>query len=166
MSIKFGLTKGLVNTRYAPLAALIFHYQQAQRLKPLEGVAIPIKTRDFSPTSKLKQVLLSILAGCEYVSEVNIKLKPECVLAQVCDLDHFSEQSTLSRTLNALTLMNIDQLRVAVTTIWQQDSQSLAHDWRGFLWLDYDLSGLPCGKQAQEGKKGFFSGKKTSLVAN
>jgi hypothetical protein len=166
MSIEFGLTKGLVNSQYAPLAALIFHYQQAQTLKPLECVVIPIKTRDFSPTSKLKQILFSILAGCEYLSEVNIKLKPELALARVCHLDRFSDQSTLSRTLEPLTLMNIDQLRTAVTMIWQQDSQTLAHDWRGFLWLDFDLSGLPCGKQAEEGKKGFFSGKKTSPVAN
>ena len=161
MSIEFDLTKELVNTQYAPLAALMFHYEQSQRLKALEWIQIPIKTRDFTPTSKLKQVLLSMLAGCEYLSEVNIKLKPEKVLAQVCHLGSFSDQSTLSRTLDALTLMNIDQLRAAVTTIWQQDSQTLAHDWRGFLWLDFDLSGLPCGKQAQEGKKGYFSGKKT-----
>ncbi len=166
MSIEFGLTKELVNTQYAPLAALIFHFEHTQRLNPLDWVLIPIKTRDFSPTSKLKQVLFSMLAGCEYLAEVNIKLKPEQVLAQVCHLDRISDQSTLSRTLDALTLMNIDQLRAAVTTIWQQDSQTLAHDWRGFLWFDFDLSGLPCGKQAQEGKKGFFSGKKTSLVAN
>lgn len=161
MSIEFGLTKKLVNTQYAPLAALIFHYEQSQRLKPLEGVLIPIKNRDFSAPSKLKQVLFSILAGCEYLVEVNLKLKPEQVLAQVCHLDHFSDQSNLSRTLDALTLMNIEQLRAAVTTIWQQDSQTLAHDWRGFLWLDFDLSGLPCGKQAQAGTKGYFSGKKT-----
>ena len=161
MSIEFDLTKELVNTQHAPLAALICQYEQSQRLKPLEWVHIPIKTRDFSPSSKLKQVLFSILAGCEYLFEVNIKLKPEVALAQVCHLDHFSDQSTLSRTLDALTQMNIEQLRAAVTTIWQQDSQTLAHDWRGFLWLDYDLSGLPCGKQAQEGTKGFFSGKKT-----
>lgn len=161
MSIEFGVTKELVNTQYGPLAGLIYHYQQTHRLTPLEEVIIPIKTRDFSPASKLKQVLLSILAGCEYLSEVNIKLKPEKVLAQVCDLESFSDQSNLSRTLDALTLMNIDQLRTAVTTIGQQESQTLTHDWRGYLWLDFDLSGLPCGKQAGQGKKGFFSGKKT-----
>jgi hypothetical protein len=52
MGIEFGLTTGLVNTKYAPLAALFFHYQRAQTLKPLEIVRVPIKTRDFSPTSK------------------------------------------------------------------------------------------------------------------
>jgi hypothetical protein len=161
MSIEFGLTTGLVNTKYAPLAALFFHYQQAQMLKPLEIVTVPIKTRDFSPTNKLQQVLLSILSGCQYLSEVNVKLKPETALAQVCHLEHFSDQSNLSRTLDALTLMNLAQLRAGVTTIWYQHSQTVAHDWRGFLWLDFDLSGLPCGKTAEESQKGYFSGKKT-----
>ena len=75
MSIEFGLTKGPVNTQYAPLAALSAHYQQNQTLKPLREVQIPIKERDFSPWDKLIQVLLSILAGCETLSEVNIRLK-------------------------------------------------------------------------------------------
>ena len=71
MNIEFGLTQEVVNTQYAPLAALIFHYEHTQRLKALEWVQIPIKTRDFSPSSKLKQVLFSILAGCEYLSDHN-----------------------------------------------------------------------------------------------
>jgi hypothetical protein len=161
MGIEFGLTTGLVNTKYAPLAALIFHYQQVRMLKPLAIVTVPIKTRDFSPTSKLHQVLLSILSGCQYLSEVNVKLRPETALAQVCHLERFSDQSNLSRMLDGLTLMNLAQLREGVTTIWHQHSQTVVHDWRGFLWFDFDLSGLPCGKTAEESQRGYFSGKKT-----
>jgi hypothetical protein len=166
MSIEFGLTNEATNTTYAPLAALWVHYQQNQTLKALERVTIPIKTKDFSPATKLQQILLSILAGCEYLSEVNIKLKPEQALARACHWERFTDQSNLSRSLDALTLMNIKQLRGAVTTIWHPHSQAIGHDWRGFLWLDFDLSGLPCGKEAQESQKGFFSGKKTRRVAN
>lgn len=162
MNIELGLSQEAVNTHYAPLAALIWQYEQSQRLKALEEVQIPIKTRDYSPSGKLKQVLYSILAGCEYVVEVNVKLKPEKGLAQVCGLESFSDQSTLSRTLDALTLMNIEQLRTAVTTIWRQESRTVAHDWRAYLWLDFDLSGLPCSKRSQKSTKGYFSGKKTS----
>jgi hypothetical protein len=32
--------------------------------------------------------------------------------------------------------------------------------------FDFDLSGLPCGKQAQGGQKGYFAGKKTGQVGN
>ncbi|MCP4008849.1 MAG: hypothetical protein GY726_04960 [Proteobacteria bacterium] len=156
----------LVNTQYGSLAALSACYQRNQTLRPLETVAINMKTVAYAPADKLQQVLLSILSGCEYVSEVNTCLKPDRALAKVWGHERFADQSTLARTLDGLTLMNIDQLRTAVTTIWRQHSHTLAHDWRGFLWLDFDLSGLPCGKGAEASTKGYFSGKKTSPDAS
>ena len=166
MTIELSLTDELTNTNYAPLAALFAHYQQNQRLKPLEQVQIPMRKRDFSPPDKLLQLLLSILAGCESLVEINSKLKTEHALAKVGQWDRFADQSTLSRTLDALTLKNIEQLRSATRTIWYPTSQAHHHDWRSYLWLDFDLSGLPCGPRAQESQKGFFSGKKTSPAAN
>jgi len=166
MTIEFGLTDELTNTQYAPLAALSVHYQQNLTLKPLAGVRIPVKTRDFSPCDKLIQVLLSVLAGCETLSEVNVRLRPEANLARLWQWGRFADQSCLSRTLDALTLKQIDQLRAATVHIWRSGSLTTQHDWRGYLWLDFDLSGLPCGKQAEESQKGYFSGKKTSPGAN
>ena len=161
MTIEFGLTEGLTNTRYAPLVALSAHYQENHVLAPLEQVRIPMKERDFSPADKLIQVFLSILAGCETLSEVNVRLKPEVHLAAVWGWDRFTDQSNLSRTLDGLTLKNIDQLRQSTIAIWQAHSRVRSHDWRRFLWLDFDLSGLPCGPQAEASQKGYFSGKKT-----
>jgi len=166
MNIEFGLTDGPVNTQYAPLAALLAHYQYNQTLKPLETVRIPIRTRDFSPVDKLLQVLLSILAGCETLYEANTQLKSEVALAQIGHWKGFTDQSNLSRTLDALTLKQIEQLRTATTHIWRAHSHTCAHDWRGYLWLDFDLSGLPCGKQAEASRKGYFAGKKTPPDAN
>lgn len=166
MTIELSLTDGLTNTNYAPLAALSAHYQQNQRLKPLAGVQIPVRTRVFSPCEKLTQVLLSILAGCETLSEVNSTLKQEQALATAWQWKRFADQSTLSRTLDALTLTNIEQLRAAANEIWRRRSQTHRHDWRGYLWLDFDLSGLPCGPQAQASQRGYFSGKKTPQAAS
>jgi hypothetical protein len=166
MTIEFGLTNELTNTQYAPLAALSVHYQQNLMLNPLAEVQIPVKTRDFSPYDKLVQVLFSVLAGCETLSEVNVRLKPETNLARLWQWDRFADQSCLSRTLDALTLKQIDQVRGATAHIWRSHSLAAQHDWRGYLWLDFDLSGLPCGKQAEESQKGYFSGKKTSPDAS
>lgn len=166
MTIEFGLTNELVNTQYAPLAALSVHCQQNLTLKPLKEVHIPVKKRDFSPSDKLIQVLLSILAGCETLFEVNVRLKAEVGVARVWQWERFADQSCLSRTLDALTLKQIDQLREAVTLIWRSHSLTMCHDWRSYLWLDFDLSGLPCGKQAEKSQKGYFSGKKTSRGVN
>lgn len=161
MTIEFGLTTGCVNTQYAPLTALSVHYQQTEMLKPLEQVNIPLKTREFTPADKLNQCLLSILAGCRTLSETNLKLKPELGLAKLWGWDRFVDQSNLSRTLDALTPMNVEQLQNAVTEVWRSHSMAMNHDWRGYLWLDFDLSGLPCSSQAEASQKGYFSGKKT-----
>jgi hypothetical protein len=161
ISLLPGKPEHFVNTQYAPLAALSAHYQRNETLKPLEAVAVAMKTVTYSPASKLQQVLVSILSGCEYLSEVNTCLRPDHSLAQVWQLECFAEQSTLARALDGLTLMNIAQLRAASTAIWQQHSHALRHDWRGFLWLDFDLSGLPSGKGAEASCKGYFSDKKT-----
>jgi hypothetical protein len=170
MTIEFRLwnepSGGVLNTQHAPLVALAAHYQQHKTLQPLESVDVSMKTVSYSPGSKLQQVVLSILAGCATVSEVNTRLKPDKALVHAWGLEQFTDQSMLMRTLDALTQMNIEQLRTAVTTIWRQHSQTLSHDWRGFLWLDFDLSGLPCSPHAEASTKGYFSGKKTAPDAS
>jgi hypothetical protein len=166
MAIKFDVTDELVNTQFAPVAALAAYYQDKSVLEPLQKVVPAVKKRDFSLPNQLTQVLLSILTGCEYLSVVNTRLRPERRLAQLYRIQQFAHQGTLSRSLDELTLTNLDQLDQAVRAISQRSSRTLAHDWRGFLELDFDLSGLPCGKQAQGSQKGYFSGKKMSPVVS
>ena len=166
MSLQFGLTPELTNTQFAPVAALAAYYEAQNMLEPLQSVTSGAKQGDFTLANKLTQVTLSILAGCEFISVVNTKLRPERVLAQLKRIDCFAEQSTLARALNELTQMNLTELELAVRQICHRCSRSRRHDWRGFLMLDFDLSSLPCGKQAEGSKKGYFSGKKTALVAN
>ena len=166
MKLQFGLTSELINTQYAPLAALLAYYQAEKAFEPLQSVALATENGDFTLAEKLEQTLVSILAGCEYISVVNTKLRPERKLAQVKRIDRFADQSTLARGLNDLTQMNLSQLEAAVRQISDRCSQTRHHDWRAFLQLDFDLSALPCGKQAEGGQKGFASGKKTGLCAN
>ena len=159
MFIKFGKTTKLFNTQFAPIVTLIAYYQNQNVLEPLQSVIEKDK-------NTLDQVVLSMLTGCETISEVNAKLRPEQILAQVKRIDSFSEQSTLSRGLDRLSQMNLTDLEAILRQINHRCSRTVRHDWRGFLELDFDLSGLPCGKQAEKSEKGHFSGKKTSLVAN
>ena len=166
MDIKIDFTNELTNTSYAPLAALFAHYQRNHLLEPLRQVQIPMQMRDFEPHSKLKQVLTSILAGCETLSEVNPSLKQERILAQVLGIPRLADQSNLSRTLDALTLKNIEELRSSTGIIWQPLSRVASRDWRSYLWMDFDLSGLPCGPKAEASQKGYFAGKKTSVAGN
>lgn len=160
MTIKIDLTDGVTNTQFAPLVALSAYYQQKQVLEPLNNVTICQKKRDFQVVDKLIQVVLSILSGCQTLSEVNSKLRTEVGLAQVWGWKRIADQSTLSRTLDALSLKQIDELRLAVTQIWKNIGQTTKHDWRAYLWLDYDLSSLPCGPQAEASQKGYMGQKK------
>ena len=166
MQIEIGITEEAYNTKYAPLAVLAAKYRSSQRLKPLQEVSIGTKKVNYSGQDKLEQLLLSILAGCEYVSEVNTKLKTEEALAQAWGWQHFADQSSLSRCLDGLTQMNLDELAQSSHEIWRERSQVLGYDGRGYLLLDLDLSGLPCSKRSEGSRKGFFSDKKTSQDAN
>jgi hypothetical protein len=166
MTIKVEFTGEYCNTRYAPLAVLSAHYQQKQVLEPLRTVTISQKKRDYQAFDKLCQVLLSILSGCMTLNEVNSKLRSEVGLAQIWSMKRIADQSTLSRTLDTLSLKQIEELRLAVTQIWREIGRTPSHNWRCYLWLDYDLSSLPCGKQAEASQKGFASGKKTSSAVN
>jgi len=166
MSLQFGLTPELTNTQFAPVAALATYFAAHFVLQPLQLVTSAAKQSTFTLENKLTQVILSILTGCEFISLVNTRLRPEQKLAQLYRIELFADQATLSRALNRLTQMNLVELDTAVQQICQRCSRTLHHDWRGFLWLDFDLSGLPCGKQAQGSSKGYFSGKKTSPDGN
>lgn len=166
MGIEFDLTTGPFNTKYAPLAALGWHFQVQERLKPLEKVQDESGNPEFSLADKLIQVLISILANCEYICEVNSRLRSERKLAQAWGFERFLEQSSLAIALNRLSRTKMGQLEQAVQVIWRESSRAIGHDWRGLLWFDLDLSGLVCGKEAEGSEKGYFSGKKTLLDAN
>jgi hypothetical protein len=133
MSLQFGLTPELTNTQFAPVAALSVHYKAQNVLRPLQSVTSEAKQSDFTLANKLTQVILSILTGCEFISVVNTRLCPEQKLAQLYRIDHFADQSTLSRALNGLTQMNLVELDTAVQQTCHRCSRTLRDEWRAGL---------------------------------
>jgi hypothetical protein len=123
MAVEIGFTNELTNSQFAPLAVLCAHYQQNNFLAPLVEVTIPMQKRDFSSAEKLTQMMLSILSGCETLSEVNGRLKSEVGLTEVMGWENFADQSSLSCTLDVLTPQNIEQLRRSTTAIWRENSR-------------------------------------------
>lgn len=160
MAIEIGLTQEECNTQYAPLAVVLATCQANRLFQPLESTAILMKSRDFTPADKLMQVLISILAGCETLSEVNLRLGREQHIATIGGWPRFSDQSNLSRMLDTLTQKQIDSIQQATHEIGWSRSRIRSRDWRKFLWLDFDLSGLPCSAEAEKSQKGYFSEKK------
>ena len=102
MKLKFGLTQEFTNTQYAPLAALLAYYEAEKALEPLQSVTSASLNGDFTLAEKLEQTLISILAGCEYISVVNTKLRPERNSSQ------FASNSKPQTGVSGLTRVNHD----------------------------------------------------------
>ena len=99
MITEFGLTDGPFDTKYAPLAAFGVRLWQDGTLKHFAKVV----EDGFTPSNKLIQVLSSILAGCEYVCEVNGRLMSETGLARAWGTVRYLERSSLDLGLNRLS---------------------------------------------------------------
>ena len=156
------------DTGFAPLGVLGYCLMRTSFLSPvLRAVTVPIKTVQHLPAAKLLDVLVSILAGCRAVSQVNTRLRPDLALAQAWGRPQFAAQATLARTLDRFTDADVCQLRHGCDALFRRESRTLRHpfadDW---LWLDIDLTPLPASKHAQASTKGKISPKKTSMAAN
>lgn len=159
--------KSTATTSHVPLAALGYALGCAGVLSPLHEVALSIKTRSHSPSGKLIEALVLILAGGRATAQAELLLRPNRGLACGWGQDQFAEQSTLARTLDAFDEESITGLRTAFEAILRSYGGAPCHDYRrGDLWLDGDLTGLPASRRAEGSTKGYFAGKKTVSDAN
>jgi len=70
-------------TCFAPLGVLGYCLTQTQFLAPIWAeLKLPLKTVDHSPEAKLLDLVVSILAGCRAIDQVNTRLRPDVALAR------------------------------------------------------------------------------------
>lgn len=166
MSVQISLERSTRECRFVPLAVLGYCLTRSGLLKPLwSPLDLDLKTFEHTPTEKLQDVLVAILAGCRSLAQVNTRLRPETVLARAWQRPQFAEQSNLSRTLDALQDTHIQQLRDGHLQLWRQHTQLRHHRWSHALMLDVDPTSLITSKRAEASQKGWVSGKKTHTVA-
>jgi hypothetical protein len=91
-----------------------------------------------------------------------LRIRPDLVLAQAWGREQFAQQSTLADTLDAFDPQAVEQLREATQTIYRQQGRVRRHDFVNQLFLDIDLTGLPCSPHAQASEKGYFSQEKNT----
>jgi hypothetical protein len=145
-----------------PLAVLGYCLSQSHFLQPIwEPLQLSMRQRDYSPVDKLEDVVISILAGCRSINHINVRLRPEQALAQAWGRDKFADQSTYSRTLEALSSSHLSQLRQGSLHWLKLHSQLNFHEWSKWLLLDIDATHLPASKKAEGSQRGWVSGKKT-----
>jgi hypothetical protein len=123
-----------------------------------EQVHIAQKTVKYTPTEKLYDAFLALLAGAHGLVEINTRLRSDPALQAAVGRGACAEQSVVQDTLDACTEATVAQMRGALDTIYRRFGQGYRHDYAA-AWqlLDVDMSGLPCGKKAALASKGYFA---------
>lgn len=155
-------------TNFAPLGVLGYCLMRTSFLAPvLQAVTVPLKTVDHAPAAKVLDVLVSILAGCRAITQINTRLRPDLALACAWGRPQFAAQATVARTLDSFSDDHVAQLRHGCELLFRRESQTLRHPFaEQWLWLDIDLTPLPASKYAEASTKGKISPKKTCMAAN
>ena len=132
-------------TSFAPLGVLGYWLTRTQFLAPVwADLRLRLKAVDYTPQTKLLELLACILTACRAIAQVNTRLRPDIALARAWGQEQFAEQSTLTRTLDVFSDTTVAQLRHGVDVWFRQASRALRHDFAAdWLWLDIDLSPLP-----------------------
>jgi hypothetical protein len=147
------------STVHASLAALGLKLQQLDLFGPIrEQVQIRQKTVRYTPTDKLYDAWIAILAGAQGLVEVNTRLRSDPVLQAAFGRQACAEQSVIQDTLDACDAATVTQMQQALTTIYRQHSRGYRHDYtQASQVLDVDMSGVPRGKKAAFASKGYFA---------
>jgi hypothetical protein len=157
------LTEMPNDTSFAPLGVVGYCLTRTGFLESVwDQVELPLKSVDHTPKAKLLDLVVSILAGCRAIAQVNTRLRPDLALARAWGRERFAEQSTLARTLDAFGATQVAQLRQGSEALFRRESRVLRHNFeRDWLWLDIDLTPLPISKNAEGSTKGKFKVKNT-----
>lgn len=147
------------STAHASLAALGVQLRHLDLFGPIrQQVHIAQKTVRYTPTDKLYDAFIALLAGAQGLVEINGRLRPDPALQAAFGRGSCAEQSVVQETLDACTAETVEQMEAAWALIYRQHSQGYRHsyadDWQV---LDVDMSGMPCGKKAAMATMGYFA---------
>src|SRR5215510_9878397 len=128
MTTRLGLSAMKRHTSYAPLAALGYVLHQSAFFAPLrEHVQLGGKTILHEPYQKLLDVVVSLLADCASLKQINTRLRPDTALAAAWGRHRFADQSTITRVLDTLyTIASACPVSTALTPSGAGSSMSSA----------------------------------------
>src|SRR5918999_4226125 len=128
MTTRLGLSAMTRHTSFAPLAALGYVLHQSDCFAPLrEHVQLGGQTILHEPYQKLLDVVVSVLADCASLKQINTRLRPDTALAAAWGWERFADQSTITRVLEAFTPPAVAQLRTAIERIYRREGRALHH---------------------------------------
>lgn len=153
------------STKFSPRASLIAlgNYLENTLIWQIieQEVDIKQKVLKHTPTDKLKDAWVSMLAGAQSLVELNTLVRPDKALQHAFGRESCADQSTVSETLNRCDKTNVKQLRTANKRIYQRYGKGYQHHYgKQMQILDVDMSGLVCGEQSEGAQKGYFPNQK------
>jgi hypothetical protein len=121
-------------------------------------VKIKQKVVKYRSTDKLRDGFINILAGGSGMVEVNKRVRSDIGLQRAFGREGCAEQSVIQDTLDACTEENVEQMQLAMQTIYQKHSQGYRHDYeQEWQLLDVDMTGRTCGVKAEFATPGYFA---------
>ncbi len=119
--------------RFSPrssLAALGLRLRGLDVFGPIrQTVTIAQKTVKHSPTQKLYDAFIAMLAGAHGLVELNTRLRSDPALQAAFGRAGCAEQSVVQETLDACTTENVAQLEQAVDALYRRHSRGSRHDY-------------------------------------
>ena len=144
---------------HTSLAAIGSKMRKLKLFEPIvQEVKIAQKIVKYSPSEKLLDAFIAILAGAQGMVEINKCVRADLGLQRAFGRMGCAEQSVVQDTLDACTTQNVNQMHQAMEKIFRRHSQTYRHDYQlDWQVLDADMTGRPCGKKAKFASKGYFA---------
>jgi hypothetical protein len=143
------------------VSPLKFAYE-TEYFKDLQDFKLPMIKKDYTIYQKLMTLIRSIAVGCESTNDINERLHPEKVAANILGMERFPDQSQINRLLHAMDEESTKQLRQIHYDIFMKHSDSLSSEEE--MVVDFDQTGLVAnGKTYECTSKGYFPKKKNQL---
>lgn len=147
---------------YSPRATLCAIGIKLRSLKLFDTIAdhvrIKQKTIKHTPVEKLTDAFIAILAGAHGLAEINTRVRSDAALQRAFGREACAEQSVVQETLDACTVENVRQMKHAFKALMRSHGRAYRHPYKSELQLlDVDMTGLPCGRQAERASKGYFA---------
>jgi len=149
---------------YSPRATLCAIGIKLRSLKFFDPIAAHVqirqKTIKHTPVEKLTDAFIAILAGAHGLAEINTRVRSDAALQRAFGRSSCAERSVVQETLDACTVENVRQMKHAFKALMMAHSPAYRHPYKTRLQvLDVDMTGLPCGRQAERASKGYFANK-------
>lgn len=158
-NVTFSQTNCKEETTSTWLAAVMQFGLKINFFDPLKEFKLKMKEVEYSVYQKLITVIMSVAMGCEYMKDINEKLAPEVLAANMFGMDRIPDQSQINGLLTRMDSDSIKQLKDIHHKIFIENSSSILSTHT--VVVDIDQSGLIAnGKTYELADKGYFAKKK------